>query len=209
VVLPSEQHRRLYQVLHATARPGAGGYPVSSWWQRDLAKRLQVSERTLKRLLADLREPGPPDDRHPRATKAAGRRLGLLKVERTKYRDKATGQHRRGHNLYVLLVPAEVIAGLPVSGQRATWPFDLTSGNGEHVALGKPEITPSLEEVGGYLSVPTDALPSPGTAQENSDIRSTIGGAARSTDSDLSEGLRRFLELGRAEGWVPPRRQQA
>lgn len=143
--LPSEQHRRLLQVLHATARPGAGGYPVSGWWQRDLAKRLQVSERTLKRLVADLREPGPPDSRNPGAGQAAGLRLGLVKVETTKYHDQATGQHRRGHNVYVLLVPWPVVATIPVRVLRATPKLAVTSADGGGVALGKQERALSLE----------------------------------------------------------------
>jgi hypothetical protein len=202
VALPSEKHRRFLQLLHATARPGAGGYPVSSWWQRDLAKRLQVHERTLKRLVADLREPGPPDPRHPRATRAAGRRLGLLKVEPTHYHAEG-GQYRRGHNLYVLLVPPQVVAILPIEGQWATWPFDLTSGNGEGVALGKQEKPLSLEEEGEYSWVPIVERAGPAVEESYPQVGTTAA------DSDIVRGLLTAREtqaiIAAAESWGIPR----
>lgn len=106
VVVPSERHLALYQLLRSTSRPDRNGELVSWWPQAKLALKLGCSVRTLQNVLADLREPGI-DPRHPK--RAAGLRLGLIRVVPTTYRDKATGRHRLGGNAYVI-----------VAGQHAT-----------------------------------------------------------------------------------------
>lgn len=99
VVVPSQRHLELYRLLRSNSHRDRTGRLVSWWPQAKLAARLGVSVRTLQNLLADLRQPGP-DPRHPK--RAAGLRLGLVRVEPTTYRDQATGRHRLGGNLYVL-----------------------------------------------------------------------------------------------------------
>jgi hypothetical protein len=99
--LPSERHRQLLVLLRATGHRDRAGRLVSWWPQAKLADRLGVSVRTLRNVLADLREPGL-DPRHPRGT-PPGLRLGLVRVEGTRYLDPATGRHRLGGNLYVLI----------------------------------------------------------------------------------------------------------
>jgi hypothetical protein len=90
----------------------------------------------------------------------------LVKVETTKYRDQATGQHRRGHNLYVLLVPWPVVATLRFKVLRATPKPAVTSPDDAAVALGKQERALSLEgkgELEGLTGVSADeAPPGPG-----------------------------------------------
>jgi hypothetical protein len=106
VIVPSERHLALYQLLRSTSRPDRNGELVSWWPQARLALKLGCSLRTVQNALADLREPGI-DPRHPKL--AAGLRLGLIRVVPTTYRDKATGRHRLGGNAYVI-----------VPGQHAT-----------------------------------------------------------------------------------------
>jgi hypothetical protein len=103
--LPSERHRQVLELLHANSRTDAAGRRVSWWPQEKLAAKLGMSSRHLRRILADLREPGL-DPRHPRG-QPPGLRLALVKVEPTRYRDQATGRHRLGGNVYVLLEPRQ------------------------------------------------------------------------------------------------------
>lgn len=99
--LPTDRHRELMALLRANSRRDAAGRLVSWWPQVKLAATLGVSVRTLRNVLADLRQPGL-DPRHPRGN-PPGLRLGYVKVEPTIYRDRATGRHRLGGNLYVLV----------------------------------------------------------------------------------------------------------
>jgi hypothetical protein len=99
--LPTDRHRELMALLHAHSHRDAAGRLVSWWPQRKLAADLGVSVRTLRNVLADLRQPGL-DPRHPRGD-PPGLRLGYVKVEPTTYQDRATGRHRLGGNLYVLV----------------------------------------------------------------------------------------------------------
>jgi len=99
--LPSERHRQLLVLLRSTAHRDRTGRLVTWWPQAKLAARLGVSVRTLRNVLADLREPGL-DPRHPRGT-PPGLRLGLVRVEGTRYLDPTTGRHRLGGNVYVLV----------------------------------------------------------------------------------------------------------
>jgi hypothetical protein len=115
--LPTDRHRELMALLHAHSHPDAAGRLVSWWPQRKLAADLGVSVRTLRNVLADLRQPGL-DPRHPRGN-PPGLRLGYVKVEPTTYRDQATGRHRLGGNLYVLVE----------SRQQATPPKPVFAGH--------------------------------------------------------------------------------
>jgi hypothetical protein len=99
--LPTDRHRELMALFHVHSHRDAAGRLVSWWPQRKLAATLGVSVRTLRNIMADLRQPGL-DPRHPRGS-PPGLRLGYVKVEPTTYRDEATGRHRLGGNLYVLV----------------------------------------------------------------------------------------------------------
>jgi hypothetical protein len=101
----SDRHRKLLSLLRSRAHRDAAGRLVSWWPQAKLAAELGVSVRTLQNMLADLREP-TSDPRHPTA-KPPGRRLGLIRVEPTTYRDASTRRHRLGGNLYVLVEPCQ------------------------------------------------------------------------------------------------------
>lgn len=92
VVVPSQRHLELYRLLRSNSHRDQAGRLVSWWTQPKLAASLGVSVRTLRNLLADLRQPGL-DPRHPRG-QPPGLRLGLVRVEATTYRDQATGCHR-------------------------------------------------------------------------------------------------------------------
>jgi hypothetical protein len=112
VVVPTERHLALYQLLRSTSRHDRNGDLVSWWPQAKLAAKLGCSVRTLQNVLADLREPGI-DPRHPR--QAAGLRLGLVRVVPTTYRDKASGRHRLGGNAYVIVAGQHATLQKPVS----------------------------------------------------------------------------------------------
>jgi hypothetical protein len=115
--LPTDRHRELMALLHAHSHRDAAGRLVSWWPQRKLAVALGVSVRTLRNVLADLRQPGL-DPRHPRG-KPPGLRLGCVKGEPTTYPDPATGRHRLGVNLYVIVG----------HGQQATPPKPVFAGH--------------------------------------------------------------------------------
>jgi hypothetical protein len=197
--LPTARHREVLTLLHASSHEDRAGRRVCWWPQGKLAAKLGISVRTLRNVLADLREPGL-DPRHPRG-RPPGLRLGLVKVEATTYTDRASGRHRLGGNLYVLLWP-----GQQATGQQATPQTPVSAG---HVNRQRPPVaclnenTLSLEGEGGHSRVPTvgngHGRAVSATDQENSDIGSTVGAATDSTDSDLSPGLRRYLEWLRAE----------
>lgn len=123
--LPTDRHRELMALLHAHSHRDAAGRLVSWWPQGKLAAALGVSVRTLRNILADLRQPGL-DPRHPRGN-PPGLRLGYVKVEPTTYLDRSTGRHRLGVNLYVLVEqrqqatpPKPVSAGHVNRQQQAT-----------------------------------------------------------------------------------------
>jgi hypothetical protein len=122
--LPTERHRQLYRLLCANAHRDEAGRLVTWWPQAELAAKLGIKPRQLRNLLADLREPGS-DPRHP-TTRPPGLRLGLVKVEPTTYRDKATGRHRLGGNLYVLveLPRQQAMAEEPVSPAQVNRQWD-------------------------------------------------------------------------------------
>jgi hypothetical protein len=103
--LPSERHRELLVLLRANSHRDRYGRLVSRWSQEQLAAKLHVSVRTLRNLIADLREPGS-DPRHP-TTKAVGRRLGLVKVEPTR-RDPPIGGRVFATNVYIIVEPLPV-----------------------------------------------------------------------------------------------------
>jgi hypothetical protein len=115
VVVPTERHLAVYQLLRSTSRTDRNGELVSWWPQDKLAAKLGCSVRTLQNVLGDLREPGT-DPRHPR--RAAGLRLGLVRVVPTTYRDKATGRHRLGGNAYVIVPGQHATLGEPVSAAQ-------------------------------------------------------------------------------------------
>jgi hypothetical protein len=136
VEVPSQRHVDLYRLLESSARRDQAGRLVAWWPQAKLAAQLGVSVRTVRNLLADLRQPGL-DPRHPRGV-PPGLRLGLVKVEGTNYLDPVTGRHRLGGNLYVL-----VDGYIPWSGQQATKKGHLTSGDADPVAcLNKEQPEP-------------------------------------------------------------------
>jgi hypothetical protein len=56
--LPTDRHRELMALLHAHSHRDAAGQLVSWWPQGKLAAALGVSVRTLRNVLADLRQPG-------------------------------------------------------------------------------------------------------------------------------------------------------
>jgi hypothetical protein len=99
--LPSERHRQLLALLRATAHRDRAGRLVTWWPQAKLAARLGISVRTLRNVLADLREPGP-DPRHPRGT-PPGLRLGLVRVQASRRPVQGSNRTRFGGNLYVLV----------------------------------------------------------------------------------------------------------
>jgi hypothetical protein len=116
VQVPTKRHLDLYRLLQSTSHVDEAGRLVSWWPQPDLAAKLQTSVRTLRNVLADLREPGL-DPRHPRG-RPPGLRLGLIRVEGTTYLDTATGRHRLGGNLYVLVPGLQATLAAP-AGQTA------------------------------------------------------------------------------------------
>jgi hypothetical protein len=115
VVVPTARHFALYQLLRSTSHQDPNGQLVSWWPQARLALKLGCSVRTLQNVLGDLREPGI-DPRHPR--RAAGLRLGLVRVVPTTYRDKATGRHRLGGNAYVIVPGQHATLSEPVSAAQ-------------------------------------------------------------------------------------------
>jgi hypothetical protein len=152
--VPSERHRQVLKLLHANSRRDHAGRLVSWWPQDKLARKLGMSDRHLRRLLADLREPGS-DPRQPQAA-PAGLRLGLVKVEPTYYRDAATGRYRLGGNLYVLLdaPPAnpQVTGQTPSVRQRDMAEGAVSAGRTDRTSdamscLNKGEEPPRGEEV--------------------------------------------------------------
>src|SRR6266511_1222575 len=94
----------VYRVLLADSELGDGGRLVSKISEERLAAKLGVSVPTVKRRIADLREPGP-EPRHTNA-KPAGRRLSWLKVVPRQHR---SGPHKGEFigNRYVLLLGYE------------------------------------------------------------------------------------------------------
>ena len=122
----SRQHFELYRLVHALAFPSRqhDGRPVCTWGQERLAARLGISPRTLRRLLADLREPGG-DERHP-GVKPAGMRLGWLTVEPRHRPGARRGGRLFGADQYVLgltlaeLAELEAAAGFRRSDRRDT-----------------------------------------------------------------------------------------
>jgi hypothetical protein len=118
--LPSERHRELLALLRANSHRDGAGRLVSRWSQEQLAAKLHVCVRTLRNVLADLREPGS-DPRHP-TSKAVGLRLGLLKVEPTR-RDPPVGGRVFATNLYI------IVESLPVGASR-------NDGNGPPLPVG-------------------------------------------------------------------------
>lgn len=129
VIVPTERHLALYQLLRSTSRLDRNGELVSWWPQGKLAAKLGCSVRTLQNALGDLREPGT-DPRHPRRT--AGLRLGLVRVVPTTYRDKATGRHRLGGNAYV------IVAGLHAEHRRSDQQATHVRSTGQHATLPEP-----------------------------------------------------------------------
>jgi hypothetical protein len=140
VIVPTQRHLDLYQLLRSNSHRDRAGRLVSWWAQPKLAATLGVSVRTLRNLLADLRQPGL-DPRHPRG-QPPGLRLGLVKVEATTYRDPASGRHRLGGNLYVL-----------DPRQQATVKAAVTSSDSGDVACLNKSPTLSLEDEGECLGV--------------------------------------------------------
>jgi hypothetical protein len=101
------RHFELYRLMWACAWPGNGGRPICSWGQEKLAAQLGVTSRTVRTLIADLREPGF-DRRHP-DVKPAGLRLGWLQVLPRERPGARNGGTLYGANRYVLqLDPAQV-----------------------------------------------------------------------------------------------------
>jgi len=96
----SERHRALLAVLRERSDHDPAGRLVSTWTQAQLAARLGLSVRTLRRVLDDLRAPDA-DPRHSRTDRPPGRRLGLVKVEPILIEPAGGGRLYVG-NVYVL-----------------------------------------------------------------------------------------------------------
>jgi hypothetical protein len=97
----SERQQTLLAVLRDNSDHDPAGRLVSSWTQAQLAAKLGLSVRTLRRLLDDLREPDA-DPRHSTTDRPPpGRRLGLVKVEPI-LREPPGGGRLYAENLYVL-----------------------------------------------------------------------------------------------------------
>lgn len=73
-----ERHLRLYRACWANAFHRPGHRPICVLSQHRLAQALNCSTRTVRRLLADLRQPGA-DVRHP-GVPGAGERCGYITV---------------------------------------------------------------------------------------------------------------------------------
>jgi hypothetical protein len=162
VILPSERHRQLLQVLDGMAHVDQRGRRVAWGYQERLARRLGIKPRRLRQLIADLRTP----ERDPRHLNVAptGRRLGLLRVEPTR-RQVADGSTRYGVDLYVLLFPQGAFAAVPVAGddgQRAL-PDELVSAgqakghSGGSALHNKRQPVARKRTVGGEGAVITEA----------------------------------------------------
>jgi hypothetical protein len=142
----TRQHFACYRLLWACSTPGAGGRPICGYGQAKLAARLGVSTRTLQRLLADLREPGP-DPRHPDAA-PAGLRLGWLQVL-PREAPGGRGGTLYGGDRYVLQVDPEQLARLEADTRTgAARPVDnppeqakQPPANAEPVPAGQIEAT--------------------------------------------------------------------
>jgi hypothetical protein len=148
VEVPSQRHLDLYRLLCATASPDTRGRLTSWWPQLALATKLQVSVRTLRNLLADLREPGL-DPRHPRGT-PPGLRLGLIRVEGTSYRDKATGRHRLGGNDYVIVAGLQAIlaSSTQATPQQSKAPAQVNRQRESSPVVARRRDTSDAEEDG-------------------------------------------------------------
>jgi hypothetical protein len=127
----TERHWQLLRLLQANSRRDQAGRLVSRWSQADkdgkprLATKLGIKPRQLRNILADLREPGS-NPRHP-TKQPPGRRLGWVKVEPTTYRDKATGRHRLGVNVYVVTEAGQ--RALAEHDQQAMVPEPVSAGH--------------------------------------------------------------------------------
>src|SRR6266498_310772 len=126
----------VYRVLLADSELGDGGRLVSKISEERLAAKLGVSVPTVKRRIADLREPGP-DPRHPNA-KPAGRRLSWLKVVPRQHR---SGPHKGEFigNRYVLLLGYEeaTAEAARIEGSR---PKPQVRAKGHAAEPAKPQV---------------------------------------------------------------------
>lgn len=109
-----QRHLHLYRVLWANAFHRPGRRPICDLPQAKLALALDCDVRTVKRLLADLRQPGA-DLRHPNAA-PAGQRVAYVTVYPAERRPGgrpggrgAGGGRLLVGNRYILNVPLEAI----------------------------------------------------------------------------------------------------
>jgi hypothetical protein len=167
-------------------------------FQEELAKRLGLKRRRVQQLIADLRTP-EIDPRHPDRPIGKGLHLGLFRVEPTERPRMPDGSTRYGADLYVLLfekgAPARAVE-LLAEGQsalNALWPDQARNTVFRPSSALRNENTLSLLEEGESSGVSAVTTVEHGD-QEDSDIQEHA-----KADSDISDGLRRYLEWLRAE----------
>jgi HTH domain len=174
----------LYRLLLADSAVGEGGRLVCRASEERLAAKLGVTTRTIKRRIADLREPGS-DPRHPKV-QPAGRRLGWLKV----VPKRVEGGEHKGEfvgNRYVLLLDWEEAAaaaaklqGTAPTPPRDPAPRDMAAGSlfpaqsqGTRGAVSLPNRETALEE-GEVLSPAVSSTASPAAEHvDNPQARTT------------------------------------
>jgi hypothetical protein len=162
--LPEDGQKLLefYRLLLANSSLGSGGRLVCKWAQKDLAAKLGVHVRTIKRYVADLREPGP-DPRHPNAPQT-GRRLAWLQVvphrtEKGEHKGKLIG------DWYVLLLDYEeaVAAAALVAGSRSKPQLKVKGHEAEEPS---PQVTVKGHETDGSWDTAEGSWDTPEPAQK-------------------------------------------
>ena len=202
----SRQHFEVYRLLVAVAFPGRehDGRPVCSWGQDKLAARLGVSTRTLRRLLADLREPGA-DPRHPHV-KPVGMRLGWVTVLPRERPGARRGGRLYGADRYVCnltaaeLVDLETLAGFASSDRRDTPEGVEVEGDGQPPSSDRRDTSNPAGQTEGTPDQPRsdrrDTGPSNAHRRDTAERR-VPAGQTEGTPSEVS--LTHSVPLGRRE----------
>jgi hypothetical protein len=186
------RHFELYRLMLACSAPGQGGRPVCSYGQAKLAARLGVTDRTVQRLISDMREPGT-DVRHP-GVEAAGARLGWLLVLPQERPGRRNGRLYGGNRYVLQLDPGQVdqleashlASGHTPRSQRSVTPE-------EPVSPGRNGATRSRVSLSRYVRS------TPPTGGDLTHPESEPAGSALQQQPATNNGRRRWVPT---EEWI-------